>query len=245
MNELALFSGGGGGVLGGKLLGWRTRCAVEINPYARSVLLARQRDGCLNPFPIWDNVETFSGEPWRGSIDIVTGGFPCVDVSHFGSRSERLGIKGKRSGLWSHMARIVKEVGPSFVFIENTPQIRYRGLDIVIQDLAEMGFDCAWDIFSAKEFGAPHERKRLWCLARNPNRPYACKVEKVQSQNSKLIGNSWWTKECESRIPRMANGVANRVDRFYVIGNGQLPIVAYNAFIELRKQLDGRLLRKD
>ena len=241
MNELALFSGGGGGVLGGNLLGWHTKCAVEINAYARSVLLARQRDGCLTPFPIWDNVETFAGEPWRGSIDIITGGFPCVDVSHFGSRSERLGIKGKRSGLWSQMARIVQEVGPSFVFIENTPQIRYRGLDIVLQDLAEMGFDCAWDIFSAKEFGAPHERKRLWCLARNPDSPYACKVEKVQSEDSESIRDSWWTKERESRIPRMADGVANRLDRFYVIGNGQLPIVAYNAFTRLQRQIEMRL----
>jgi len=241
MNELALFSGGGGGILAGCLLGWRTKCAVEINAYARSVLLARQRDGCLDPFPIWDNVETFEGEPWRGSIDIITGGFPCVDVSHFGSRSERLGIKGKRSGLWSQMARIVKEVRPSFVFIENTPQIRYRGLDIVLQDLAEMGFDCAWDIFSAKEFGAPHERKRLWCLARDPNSPYACKVEKVQSKNSEFVGGRWWTKECESRIPRMADGIPNRMDRFFVLGNGQVPIVAYNAFNQLRLTIENRL----
>ena len=63
MNELALFAGAGGGILGGRLLGWRTRCAVEVDAYARSVLLARQRDGLLPAFPIWDDVRTFDGKP--------------------------------------------------------------------------------------------------------------------------------------------------------------------------------------
>lgn len=235
LNELALFSGGGGGILGGKLLGWSTLVAVEISPYAREVLLARQRDGCLYPFPIWDNVATFDGKPWKGTIDVITGGFPCVDVSHFGSRSERLGIKGKRSGLWFQMARIVREVGPAYVLVENTPQIRYRGLDIIIQDLTEMGYDCAWDIFSGKEVGAPHDRKRLWCLARHPDRAHACEVEEVQGKDPELVRGGWWTKECESRISRVADGIPNQLDRFSLIGNGQIPIVAATAFRELRK----------
>jgi DNA (cytosine-5)-methyltransferase 1 len=66
LNELALFAGAGGGILGGHLLGWRTVCAVEYNAYARSVLLARQNDGTLPPFPVWDDVRTFDGRPWRG-----------------------------------------------------------------------------------------------------------------------------------------------------------------------------------
>ena len=81
MNELALFAGAGGGILGGKLLGWRTVCAVEIEPYPRNVLIARQDDGSLEPFPIWDDVRTFDGKPWRGIIDLVSGGFPCQDIS--------------------------------------------------------------------------------------------------------------------------------------------------------------------
>lgn len=81
MYELALFAGAGGGILGGKLLGWRTVCAVELDAYARRVLLARQRDGCLEPFPIWDDVRTFDGKPWSGKIDVISGGFPCQDIS--------------------------------------------------------------------------------------------------------------------------------------------------------------------
>ena len=84
MNELALFAGAGGGILGGKLLGWRTVCAVEWEPYPASVLCARQNDGFLPPFPIWDDVQTFDGKPWRGLVDVVSGGFPCQDISAAG-----------------------------------------------------------------------------------------------------------------------------------------------------------------
>jgi DNA (cytosine-5)-methyltransferase 1 len=81
MNELALFAGAGGGILGGKLLGWRTVCAVEWEPYPASVLAQRQNDGILPPFPIWDDVRTFDGRPWEGRVDVVSGGFPCQDIS--------------------------------------------------------------------------------------------------------------------------------------------------------------------
>ena len=98
MNELALFAGAGGGILGGKLLGWRTVCAVELDAYCRRVLLARQRDGCLSRFPIWDDVQTFDGKPWRGSVDVVSGGFPCTDISV--AKQKAQGIEGEASGLW-------------------------------------------------------------------------------------------------------------------------------------------------
>ena len=84
MNELALFAGAGGGILGGHLLGWRTVCAVEWEAYPASVLVARQNDKVLPPFPIWDDVQTFDGKPWRGIVDVVSGGFPCQDISAAG-----------------------------------------------------------------------------------------------------------------------------------------------------------------
>jgi len=91
---LALFAGAGGGILGGHLLGWRTVCAVEWEPYPASVLLARQNDGILPPFPIWDDVQTFDGKPWRGIVDVVSGGFPCQDISVAGG-----GVESMVSGL--------------------------------------------------------------------------------------------------------------------------------------------------
>ena len=88
MNELALFAGAGGGILGGHLLGWRTICAVEWEAYPASVLVARQNDKILPPFPIWDDVQTFDGKPWRGIVDVVSGGFPCQDISAAGGGLE-------------------------------------------------------------------------------------------------------------------------------------------------------------
>jgi len=88
LNELHLFAGAGGGILGGMLLGHTTVCAVELEPYCRKVLLQRQRDGILPKFPIWDDVTTFDGKPWRGKVDVVAGGFPCQDISSAGGGLE-------------------------------------------------------------------------------------------------------------------------------------------------------------
>ncbi|MDY0072514.1 MAG: DNA cytosine methyltransferase [Thauera sp.] len=171
LNELALFAGAGGGILAGKLLGWRTVAAVEWEPYAASVLVARQNDGLLPAFPIWDDVCTFDGRPWRGVVDVVSGGFPCQDISAAGKGA---GIDGERSGLWGQMARIVGEVRPRFVFVENSPLLVGRGLVRVLADLAEMGFDARWGVVGASDVGAPHRRERCWIVAyteRSERRP--------------------------------------------------------------------------
>jgi DNA (cytosine-5)-methyltransferase 1 len=88
LRELALFAGAGGGILGGHLLGWRTVCAVERDAYAAQVLAQRQNDGILEPFPIWSDVCTFDGRPWRGIVDVISGGFPCQDISVAGKVRE-------------------------------------------------------------------------------------------------------------------------------------------------------------
>ena len=166
MNELALFAGAGGGILGGKLLGWRTVCAVEWEPYAACVLAARQNDKVLPLFPIWDDVQTFDGKPWRGIVDVVSGGFPCQDISAAGKGA---GIDGERSGMWKEMARIIGEVRPRFVFVENSPMLTSRGLGTVLGDLAEMGFDAEWGVVSAADTGAPHLRERIWIVGYTDN----------------------------------------------------------------------------
>ena len=162
LRELALFAGAGGGILGGHLLGWRTVCAVEIEPYAAGVLVARQNDGILPPFPVWDDVCTFDGRPWRGRVDVISGGFPCQDISIAGKGK---GLEGERSGLWREMARVIGEVRPRYVLVENSPMLTVRGGARVIGDLAEMGYDCRWGIVSAADAGAPHKRERIWIYA--------------------------------------------------------------------------------
>ena len=182
MNELALFAGAGGGILGGKLLGWRTVCAVEWEPYAACVLAARQNDGFLPPFPIWDDVQTFDGKPWRGIIDVVSGGFPCQDISAAGKGA---GIDGERSGMWKEMARIVSEVRPRFVFVENSPMLTSRGLGTVLGDLAEMGFDAEWGVISAADTGAPHLRERIWIVANSTSNGLHNETDKRQMESER------------------------------------------------------------
>jgi DNA (cytosine-5)-methyltransferase 1 len=135
---------------------------VECDQYAATILAQRQNDGLLEAFPIWSDVQTFDGRPWRGRVDVISGGFPCQDISVAGKGA---GIDGERSGMWRHMARIVDEVRPHFVFVENSPMLIQRGLARVLGDLASMGYDARWGIIGADDAGAPHHRKRIWILA--------------------------------------------------------------------------------
>ena len=234
MNELALFAGAGGGILGGKLLGWRTVCAVEWEPYAACVLAARQNDGLLPPFPIWSDVQTFDGRPWRGIVDVVSGGFPCQDISAAGKGA---GIDGSRSGMWHHMARIVGEIRPNYVFVENSPMLLVRGLGTVLADLASMGYVCRWGVLGAADVGLPHQRDRVWLVA------YSAEIRQFPSDIStqKLSKGSFdcvTSRVRESLIrdenftdnPRKAYELAGWVDRLAATGNGQVPLCAVTAW---------------
>ncbi|MDM1019678.1 DNA cytosine methyltransferase [Acinetobacter sp. VNK23] len=270
MNELSLFAGAGGGILASHIMGLRTICAVERDAYAAQVLAQRQNDGILRPFPIWSDITTFDGKPWRGIVDVISGGFPCQDISSAGKGA---GIDGERSGLWSEMARIIGEVRPQYVFVENSPMLVSRGLARVISDLAKMGYDAHWARFSASNFGAPHQRDRIWIVghsrserlnARGNNNSkhdgyftgtagehtitlanttdiglqgsgkswFSCDpAENPKGETDRTfyerVGHIWGIK---SRLGRVANGVAYRVDRLKAIGNGQVSIVAKSAF---------------
>ena len=211
--------------MGGKLLGWRTVCAVEIDAYCRRVLLARQRDGILPPFPIWDDVRTFDGHSWRGHVDVITGGFPCNDISIAGNR---VGISGERSSLWGEMARIIGEVRPSFVLVENSPILTSRGLGVVLGDLAALGYDARWGVLGARHVGAPHRRDRIWIVANSRSIDSLVKQIPNQRCRSSFVSTrdgteEWW--QVEPKVGLVANEVADRVDRNRALGNGQVPEV--------------------
>jgi len=228
VNELALFAGAGGGILGGKLLGWRTVCAVEWEPYPASVLVARQNDGLLPAFPIWADVQTFDGKPWRGIVDVVSGGFPCQDISSAGKGA---GIDGERSGMWREMARIIHEVRPRFAFVENSPMLTSRGLGRVLGDLSSMGFNARWGVLGAADVGANHQRDRIWIVATDTNVPQqqgGSVPIGIQQKDSFACDSRWW--EVEPNVGRVANGMDARVDRLKAIGNGQVPLCAAEAW---------------
>lgn len=219
MRELALFAGAGGGLLASHLLGWRTVCAVEIDDYARSVLLARQNDGILRPFPVWDDITTFDGKPWRGFIDVVSGGFPCQAFSS-ASRGRKVA-----KNLWPEMLRIVIETNPKFVFAENVTK---NAIDRAADDLEKVGYKTKAISIGAKDLGADHIRDRFWLLAYSDcNSKLRCSRH-AKVAISKIIRHRVWESGPEQS--RMDDGVACRVDRLRCSGNGQVPQVAASAW---------------
>lgn len=197
--------------------------------------MRRQNEAHLSPFPIWDDVRTFRGEAWRGVVDVVSGGFPCQDISAAGKGA---GISGERSGLWREMARIVREVGPRFVFVENSPVLTSRGLGTVLGDLAGMGFDARWCVLGGFEGGSPSDGKRIWVVGSADHGSDGEEDELgVRSRRQReILGenpegdlqNPW--RKTYSKLLRVGNGVANRMDRVRAIGNGQVPAVAQLAW---------------
>lgn len=173
IRSISLFSG-----IGCTELGWQIASAasggiippideavyVERDPYCQRLLAVRQRSGWLPPGPVWDDVTTFDGKPWRGA-DLVSGGFPCTDISCAGKGA---GLAGKQSGLFFEMLRVVKQVRPRYVLMENTPAILVRGMDRVLGEMAEAGYDCRWTCVQAAHVGAPQKRERWFALAYMP-----------------------------------------------------------------------------
>ena len=170
--EMSLFSGYGGFSLGLRLAGLNTRtiCYVEWDKYCQRVLQQRFQDDppTLTPAPIWDDIKSFDGRPWRGIVDIISAGFPCQPHSNAGLRK---GADDDRN-LWPDTLRVISEVAPrTGILLENVPGILvgsdgrapYGGT--VVGQLSEIGYMSEWRVISAASAGAPHLRKRWWLLA--------------------------------------------------------------------------------
>ena len=156
MTHGSLFSGIGGIDLGFEWAGIETKWQVEIDEYCQKLLSIR--------FP---HTKKFTDVRKVGShnlekVDIISGGFPCQDISVAGKGA---GIEGERSGLWTELHRVISELRPRFAFIENVPMLTIRGGGRVISDLAEIGYDAEWQIVGADDVGAWHRRKRIWIVA--------------------------------------------------------------------------------
>jgi DNA (cytosine-5)-methyltransferase 1 len=219
MNELALFAGAGGGLLASRILGWRTVCAVEYDGYRRQSVMARQDDGSLEPFPIWDDIRTFDGLPWRGRVDVVSGGFPCQAYS--------TAARGKNTAddLWPEMRRVVAEVAPRHVFAENVAR---RAIDAAADDLEAMGYETRAIALSASDLGADHGRPRYW-LAAHADRHSKLRrtVDAEVGVLSRVCPRVWETYTGGVRVP---DGLARGVDRISAAGDGQVAIVAAAAW---------------
>lgn len=139
----------------------RSVCYVEREAFPVEVLATGMDEGAVAQAPVWTDLTTFDGRPWRGRVDGIVGGLPCQPFSQAG----RLQRTSDDRWLWDHVIRIIDEVEPSTLFFENVPGLRKQGLRRIIGDLAARGFDAEWDVFTAQQVGAPHIRQRLFVLA--------------------------------------------------------------------------------
>lgn len=164
MNGMAICAGLGGLELGISLAygpDYRTVVFIEREAFSAAALVARMEEASLGMAPIWDDLTTFDGGPWCGVVDLISAGFPCQPWSYAGRRE----TTDDERWIWDDIARIIREVGPEWVFLENVPGLIHGGIEHVLRDLAIGGFDAEWDCFTAAQVGAPHIRERLFILA--------------------------------------------------------------------------------
>lgn len=165
--------------------------------------------------------------------DIICGGFPCQDISNAGNRA---GITGTRSGLWGYLSGAIRMVRPKYAIVENVAALLNNGMDTVLGDLAEGGYDAEWDCIPACAVGAPHQRDRVWIVANTTSKRQSgqrasieplCSKENRKTQTSifeSIRLNTKWAIEPD--VGRVANGVPNRMDRLRVLGNAVVPQIA-------------------
>ena len=216
MNELALFAGIGGGLLGTGELGISTICAVECDDHCRCVLVQRQNQRQFRTsFPIWDDVQSFNGRPWRGLVDIITGGFPCQAFS--------AAARGRNVArdMWPEMLRVAREVAPVYVFAEN---VSASAIERAATDLAALGYNADMLSLSAKDLGGDHVRRRYWLLAYSDDKSKLRGLVNAKARELPELRESIW--EAEPGKSGVSNGFSARVDRYRATGNGQVPVVA-------------------
>lgn len=238
----SLFSGIGGFELGAEMAGIDTLWNCEIERFQGEIL--------KNRFPHAERFTDITKTTNLRYVDIISGGFPCQDISVAG---KGVGISGKRSGLWSEMFRIIREVNPRYVLIENSPMLLVRGFERVLCGLSSIGYDAEWKCISNSFFGFPHKRLRLYVCA------YSDKIRRNKIQDETPIFNqenkwfqiqrrefsriscqSFWSKDYPEFL-RMDNGISDNVHRLEALGNAINPIIARYLF-ECIKVFDNQLV---
>lgn len=216
---LDLFSGIGGFSLGLERSGaFETVAFCEIEPFCQKVLAKH-----WPKVPLYNDVRNLTAEQLASdgiAVDAICGGFPCQDISIAGKGA---GIEGDRSGLWREYARLISELRPRYVIVENVAALLGRGMGRVLGDLAALGYDAEWEVISASSVGAPHQRDRIWIVA-YPNgsqRQGRGIFSRILEKHADVSFCGWW--QTQPRMDRVANGVPFQVDRLRAIGNAVVP----------------------
>lgn len=235
MKHGSLFSGVGGFDLAAQWMGWENVFHCEIEDYQR---------GQLNKnFPnshSYKDIKDVDGTKYRNTIDIISGGFPCQDISCAGKGE---GIKGERSGLWKEYARIIREIRPRYIIFENSPMLINRGLESVLCDLSRMGYDAEWRMFYATQFGFNHRRKRIYGIAYTIETGCANYFNEggilskiLPQRQARPLIETVPLKRYDSRsdygLLRMDDGFSKELDRKVIesYGNAIVPQIAFEIF---------------
>ena len=241
MNELALFAGAGGGILGSKLLGHRIIGYVENNEYCQKVLRQRIDDGILDDAPIFGDIRAFNregyAESYQGLVDVISGGFPCQPFSLSGPQ---LGEHDERN-MWPETINTISIIRPKFAFLENVPGLLVSGYaGRIFGDLAESGYNARWCVLGNHFTGGITDSKRLWIVAFASDCTMLESVdifkhfvpaseESCRRESSRTVGAAI-SQDDYTKLKRNPDEVARGMDRLKAIGNGQVPIVAATAF---------------
>jgi DNA (cytosine-5)-methyltransferase 1 len=238
----SLFAGIGGFDLGLERAGMVPRWQVEIDPWCRKVLAKHWPD-----VPKYEDVKEVGAHNLE-PVDVICGGFPCQNISSAGRKE---GITGTKSGLWTEYARIVRELRPQYVIVENVGALTARGLSTILGDLAESGYDAEWESLPAAIFGAPHIRNRTFILGYSNHKskpdspindetrgmsPMVPNAERAWRTQRGALGRAWgsgksipWdgSGNCtdSSLAVRVDDGVSHRMDRLRGLGNAVVPQV--------------------
>lgn len=224
----SLFSGIEGFGLGAAFAGIKTLWSCEYEDYQFEII----KKNFGEEHEINRDIRTYQNPPF---VDIISGGFPCQDISIAG---KGIGIIGERSGLWSEMYRIVRDVRPRYVIIENSPMLLVRGFEQVLCNLSEIGYDAEWQCLSGTDFGIQQGRERIYCIA------YPHEVNSKRSGQESVfrkpylsgeytrIYPGWRTRQSipPPKFSGKSNGVPNRMDRVQCVGNAVQPIIAHYLF---------------
>jgi DNA (cytosine-5)-methyltransferase 1 len=241
MTELSLFTGAGGGILGSKLLGWKTLGYVEWDDYCQQIIAQRIKDRLIDRAPIFGNIRSFIDQgyaaSYKGLVDIISAGFPCQPFSACG---HQLGGADERN-MWPETIRAIRTIRPAFAWLENVPNLLTSGyFENITGNLVESGYNCRWCVLGADTVGSLCQGERLWILAFEAN---GSKLESIDIQKpilscSKESFRRKYTRAvCEAlsqddytEYKRDSDAVARGMERLKAIGNGQDPFLVRAAW---------------
>lgn len=233
MTHGSLFSGIGGFELGAEMSGIETIWNCEIEPYQRKILKQHFTKTTIQ----YEDIRELTSP---GYVDIISGGFPCQDISIAGRAK---GIGGEKSGLWSEMGRIIGAVRPRYVIIENSPMLIKRGLGKILYDLSQIGYILEWQCLSASQFGYNHRRTRFYgiaypCAQRCENyssvfvEPQKVPLKKASRQNPAPMPFERFNRKSNYEHVRMDDGFSRELDKRRIegCGNAVIPEIAHYLF---------------